>query len=328
MPILDEERHLAESVGAILAQDWPGELEVILALGPSSDRTDEVAATLAAADPRVVLVDNPTGRTPEGLNAAITKAQYPVVARVDGHGILSPGYLRTAAATLAATGAANVGGIMDAEGTTDFERAVACAMRSKIGVGGVKFKQGGSAGPADTVYLGVFDRSWLDRIGGYDPRYTRAQDWEMNYRIRQAGGLVWFTPDLRVTYRPRGTFRALARQYRQYGQWRRVVAREHPGSINLRYLAPPVALVGIAGGLVGGFAWAPLWIVPAGYLAAVTVGGVAICAGEGVRVRALAPGVLATMHLSWGWGFLTSRVRLPDATPADIQPTPSDRRLT
>ena len=312
MPILNEERHLAESVGAILAQDYSGPIDVILALGPSQDRTDEMAAELARQDPRIVLVDNPSGRTPEGLNAAIAKSQYPVVARVDGHGILSPGYLSTAVRTLAQQQAANVGGIMDAEGTTDFERAVACAMKSKIGVGGVKFKQGGDPGPADTVYLGVFDRSWLDRVGGYDPRYIRAQDWEMNYRIRQAGGVVWFTPQLKVTYRPRGTFRALATQYKQYGTWRRVVAREHRGSINLRYLAPPTALVAIAGGALGGLAWRPLWAIPLGYAGAVGIGGIAISRGEAPKVRALLPGVLATMHMSWGWGFLTSRVRLPE----------------
>ncbi|WP_171157200.1 glycosyltransferase family 2 protein [Flexivirga aerilata] len=323
MPILDEERHLAESVAAVLAQDVPCPLEVILALGPSGDRTDEVAEALARADDRVTLVANPSGRTPEGLNAAIGAASYDVVARVDGHGILSDGYLATALRTLAETEAANVGGIMDAEGTTDFERAVAVAMKSKLGVGGVKFKQGGAAGPADTVYLGVFRRSWLDKVGGYDPRFTRAQDWEMNYRIRSAGGAVWFTPQLKVTYRPRGSFRALARQYRQYGQWRRVVARQHKGSINARYLAPPTALVAIAVGTVGGFVWRPLWVVPAGYLGAITAGGAAISRGAGPAVRVRVPPVLATMHLSWGWGFLTSRIRLTE----DVQRTSSDRRV-
>lgn len=313
MPILNEERHLSESVGAILAQDYAGPVEVILALGPSQDRTADVAETLAAQDPRIVLVDNPSGRTPEGLNAAIATSQYPVVARVDGHGILSPGYLATAVRTLAEQQAANVGGIMDADGTTDFERAVACAMKSKIGVGGVKFKQGGDPGAADTVYLGVFDRTWLDRVGGYDPRYIRAQDWEMNYRIRQAGGVVWFTPQLKVTYRPRGTFRALATQYKQYGTWRRVVAREHRGSINLRYLAPPTALVAIAGGAIGGLVWRPLWAIPLGYAGAIGIGGIAISRDEAPKVRALLPGVLATMHMSWGWGFLTSRIRLPES---------------
>ena len=90
---------------------------------------------------------------------------------------------------------------------------------------GARFHTGGDAGPADTVYLGVFRRAWLTRMGGYDPRFTRAQDWELNHRIREAGGLVWFSPLLRVAYRPRPTLAALARQYRDYGRWRRVVTR-------------------------------------------------------------------------------------------------------
>jgi succinoglycan biosynthesis protein ExoA len=312
MPILNEERHLAESVTAILGQELTGPVEVILALGPSTDNTDEVAAALHATDDRVKLVTNPTGRTPDALNAAITVASYDVIARVDGHGILSDGYLATAVRVLEETGAANVGGIMDAEGTTDFERAVAVAMKSKIGVGGVKFKLGGTPGPAETVYLGVFRRSWLQRIGGYDARFTRAQDWEMNFRLRAAGGIVWFTPELNVTYRPRGSFRTLARQYKQYGQWRRVVARRHKGSINARYLAPPTALAAIALATVGGFVWRPLWVVPAGYVGAVTIGGIAISAGSPQPVRRLVPPVLATMHLAWGYGFLTSNIRLTD----------------
>ncbi|WP_373284650.1 glycosyltransferase family 2 protein [Flexivirga endophytica] len=324
MPILDEERHLAESVTAILRQELPCPVEVILALGPSSDGTDDVAARLRAADDRVKLVTNPTGRTPDALNAAIAAASYDVIARVDGHGILSAGYLATAMRVLDETGAANVGGIMDAEGTTDFERAVAVAMKSKIGVGGVKFKLGGQPGPAETVYLGVFRRSWLRRVGGYDTRFTRAQDWEMNFRIRAAGGIVWFTPELKVTYRPRGSFRTLARQYKQYGQWRRVVARQHKGSINARYLAPPTALAAIAAGTVGGFLWRPLWLIPAGYAGAVTVGGAMISAGSTPSVRCRMPAVLATMHMTWGYGFLTSRIRLSGDAPRALEDRLSD----
>ena len=121
---------------------------------------------------------------------------------------------------------------MAAEGTTPFERAVAAAMTSVLGVGAARFHTGGEPGPADTVYLGVFRREWLDRVGGYDPQFVRAQDWEMNHRIRAAGGLVYFTPALRVRYRPRGTLKALARQYFEYGRWRRVVSRAHPGTVN------------------------------------------------------------------------------------------------
>ena len=166
------------------------------------DRTSEIAAQLAQSDPRVRLVGNLIGRTPNGLNAAISAARHQIIARVDGHGVLSPGYLRRAVEELQSTGAANVGGIMRAEGQTDFERAVARAMTTPFGIGRARFHLGGEAGPADTVYLGIFRREVIERLGGYDEHFARAQDWELNHRIRAAGETVWFTPDLEVTYRP------------------------------------------------------------------------------------------------------------------------------
>ena len=307
LPVLNEERHLAAAVASVVEQGYGGELEIVLALGPSTDRTDEVAAALAAADPRVRCVPNPTGRTPEGLNLAVAASRYPIVARVDGHAELPPGYLATAVELLRRHGADNVGGIMSAEGISPLEQAVAAAMTSKFGVGNARFHVGGSEGPADTVYLGVFRRSALVRVGGYDEGFSRAQDWEMNYRIRTTGGLVWFAPSLRVSYRPRGSLVKLARQYFNYGRWRREVMRRHPETVNLRYLAPPLALLGVVAGLAAGIAglW-PGYVLPAGYVAAVVAG--ALVEGRRLPARATAalPLVFAVMHMSWGLGFLTS----------------------
>jgi hypothetical protein len=316
VPVLNEERHLADSVRRILDQKYDGPLEVVLALGPSRDRTDEVAAELAAHDPRVRSVRNPTGRTPNGLNAAIGASSHPIVARVDGHGLLAPGYLATAVDLLESTGAANVGGVMAAEGVTDFEKAVARAMTSVFGVGGARFHTGGEPGPADTVYLGVFRREVLETLGGYDESFLRAQDWELNHRIRSAGGLVWFTPDLSVTYRPRSSLLALGRQYFHYGRWRRVVARQHPGTINARYLAPPAAVTGCIAGLLAAPFWPWALVLPLGYGLGV-LGATALTA-RGLPGRAVAalPVVYATMHWSWGIGFLTSPRRLARRKPA------------
>ncbi|WP_435986610.1 glycosyltransferase family 2 protein [Terrabacter sp. LjRoot27] len=310
MPILNEERHLRDAVAMILAQDYPGPLEVVLALGPSTDRTDEVAAELAAADARVRVVANPTGRTPDALNAAIGASTGEVIVRVDGHAEIPDDYISVAVGELLRVGADNVGGIMDAQGTSPFERAVAAAMRSPLGVGSARFHTGGEAGDADTVYLGVFRRAALERVGGYDPHFARAQDWEMNHRIRETGGKVWFTPALKVTYRPRASVQALAKQYFHYGRWRRVVARHHEGTINPRYLAPPTMVGVTTVATIAGFVWAPAWLVPAAYAAGVTAGGLAISRGESPATRAVTPVVLATMHWSWGIGFLTSPSRL------------------
>jgi succinoglycan biosynthesis protein ExoA len=306
VPVLNEERHLSDAVARILEQDYPGDLEVVLALGPSKDRTDEVAARLAAADPRVRLVRNPTGKTPDGLNAAIAASTHPVVVRVDGHGLLAQGYVRTAVRVMDETGAANVGGLMAAEGVTPFEQAVARAMTSRFGVGGARFHTGGEAGPADTVYLGVFRREVLEKHGGYDPAFVRAQDWELNHRIREGGGLVWFTPELSVTYRPRPTLQALARQYLDYGRWRRVVVRQNPGTLTARYLAAPLATLGVLAGLVVAPFWPWALVLPVGYAGAVGLGTLLTWGGLPSRARAALPLVYATMHLAWGTGFLTS----------------------
>ncbi|MFC9189348.1 glycosyltransferase family 2 protein [Streptomyces cyaneofuscatus] len=322
MPVLNEERHLRNSVRHILEQEYAGEMEVVIALGPSADRTDEIAAQLVAEDPRVHTVPNPTGRTPAALNAAIKASRHPVVVRVDGHGMLSPNYIATAVRLLEETGAQNVGGIMHAEGENAWEDAVAAAMTSKIGVGNAAFHTGGQAGPAETVYLGVFRREALERAEGYNVEFIRAQDWELNFRIREAGGLIWFSPELKVQYRPRPSVKALAKQYKDYGRWRHVVARYHSGSINLRYLAPPTAVVAIAAGLVLGATVTP-WalLVPGGYLAAIVAGSLPAGKGLSLKARAQIPVALATMHMCWGFGFLTSPRSLAKRVIASRRPS-------
>lgn len=308
--VLNEERHLRASVEHVLAQDYPGPLEVVIALGPSRDRTDEIAAELVR-DPRVRTVRNPSGRTPAGLNAAIAASEGDVIVRVDGHAMLPPDYVRTAVADLQATGADNVGGMMAAEGVTPFEKAVARAMTSKLGVGNAPFHTGGEAGPAPTVYLGVFRRAALARVGGYDESFQRAQDWELNFRLRSTGGTVWFDPALRVAYRPRPDLESLARQYFHYGRWRRVVVRQHQGSVTGRYLAAPVAVLALVLGTAVGALGQPLgFALPLGYAALLLVGSLVTSRGLPRRAVLLLPVVYACMHLTWGVGFLTSPRRL------------------
>ena len=311
MPVLNEENYLAAAVQAILDQNYPGGMSIALAIGPSQDRTQQVAEELAAKDPRIVVVPNSTGRTPDGLNAAIAATSQDIVVRVDAHCELSQGYIETAIETLNRTGADNVGGVMAAVGQTTFEQAVAAAMGSPLGVGAASFHTGGQEGPADTVYLGVFRRSALERVGGYDPHFTRAQDWEMNFRIRETGGTVWFNPHLEVTYRPRPTLRKLAKQYFEYGLWRREVMRTHPettsGKSALRYFAPPMAVVGSLAGLLLGLAglkWA--FVAPLGYVAIETFASLSLLRSA-KRGWFYVPVVLLTMHWSWGTGFIVSR---------------------
>lgn len=305
LPILNEELYLRDSVLSILSQDYQGEFEVVLAVGPSKDRTHEIADQLHREDSRVLVVDNPSGRTAAGLNAALNASHGSVIVRVDGHAQIPQNYISIAVELLHSTGAVNVGGLMAAVGVTGFEKAVAGAMRSPLGVGASRFHTGGEAGEVDTVYLGCFKKDALLAIGGFDERFTRAQDWELNFRLRANGGKIYFDPRLEVTYRPRSTVAALAKQYFEYGRWRRVVSRLHKGTINYRYLAPPFALIGFLGSLaLGAIAHAIFFIPAAIYLLFVAGASLAIAKSIAQYIYLLA--VIPTMHFAWGAGFITS----------------------
>ena len=305
LPVLNEADHLEESVQSILTQDYLGDIEIILAIAPSQDETEKIAHALAEKDSRIVLVENPSARTASALNIAIAATKYSIIVRVDGHSQIPKNYLTLVSEILEKTGAVNVGGVMDAQGRTLFERGVARAMKSALGVGASRFHTGGAAGEADTVYLGAFRKEALIAAGCFDERFTRAQDWELNHRLRKAGGKIYFDPRLVVTYRPRSSVLALAKQYFNYGRWRRVVSRTHQGTINYRYLAPPVAVLGSLLSILMSFFLSTIFIIPlAIYLTFILLASFRIARSIGEII--CMPLILLTMHMSWGIGFITS----------------------
>ncbi len=305
MPALNDAEALPDAVKSIFNQDYAGPLDVVIAVGPSTDDTELVAFALRDAAPpsrAVTVVRNPTGATAAGLNVALLAATGSIVVRVDAHCELPANYVTLAADTLASTGAVNVGGVQAATGTEPFQAAVAKAMTSRFGVGDAKFHYGGDPGPTDTVYLGVFLASALREVGGFDETLIRNQDYELNWRLRDAGGVIYFNPDMVVKYQPRRTLRSLGSQYFQYGQWKQEVLRRHPRSLKPRQLAAPLLVLGCIAGLLGAFFGRPRALaVPASYGAAVVAAAVSASSspGEAARLATIFP----TMHVCWGVGF-------------------------
>ncbi|GAA2516147.1 glycosyltransferase family 2 protein [Rarobacter incanus] len=316
MPVLNEGDYLRSAIDSVLRQQVPGRSELVLALGPSTDNTDDIALDAARSDARIRIVRNPEPNIPAGLNKAILAARYPVVVRVDAHCELPIGYVLAALDALRRTGAANVGGLMHAAGDSRMQRAIARAYNSPLGLGGPAYHVGGQEGPSESAYLGVFRKEALLAVGMYDTNVKRGEDWELNLRLRNAGYLVWFVPQLVVTYRPRASLGALARQFFATGSWRGELARRDLRHTSVRYFAPPLLIGGLAAGVIA-VACAPLAgrtaagvtatclaLTPTALYAAALI---AACAGraggESLRDRAATLAVLPTMHLSWGAGF-------------------------
>lgn len=312
LPVRDEADFIRRCLESIQAQDYPADrLEILVVDGRSQDDTPALVAEIAAADPRIRLLDNPERIVSTGLNTGLQAAQGAIIVRVDGHTALAPDYVRQCVAALEATGADNVGGALDPVGLTPVGRAIAAASKTPFAVPGA-FHVGHRPQVTDTVYLGAWRREVFERVGGFNPALRVNQDFEHNYRIRAAGGTVYFTPAIQSSYYGRQSLRGLAGQYWQYGGGKVRMLRLHPRSLRPRQVAAPLFVAALVGGLLLGVLLPPLLILWGVMVAAYA--GLAIAFAWRAARAAGVPAwrvalVYPTIHLAWGAGFWAGVVR-------------------
>ncbi|WP_119354869.1 glycosyltransferase family 2 protein [Azohydromonas sediminis] len=309
VPCRNEAAHVDAFVASVLAQRLPDgvALELIVADGASDDGTRERLAALAATDPRLKLIDNPQRIVAAGLNRALAAARGDVVVRMDVHTTYADDYVAQCLATLARTGADNVGGPWRAEGTGPWGRAIAAAFQSRWAAGGARSRSLSHDGPVDTVYLGCWPRATFERFGGFDETLVRNQDDEHNLRIVRGGGRVWQSPTIRSTYHPRESLAAFARQWLQYGYWKPFVMRKHGQPASARHLLPGAfvtALTLSAAAALLGLGALPLAALVAVYTLAVLALAVDAAARSSWALLPRLPVVIATQHLAYGAGTL------------------------
>ena len=307
VPVFNEERYIQACLDSVLEQDYPEDhYEVIVADGGSTDGTRAIVESAAALHPSVRLIDNPGRTQAHGLNLGILASRGEYIARQDGHAEWSAHHLRRSIDLLLETGADNVGGRVDGEGSTTTGRAIACAMRSPFGVGGARYRYSNRLEDLPTVFPGTFRRSAFERVGLYDEAYPPHEDYELNHRIRETGGRVLFSPDIPTRYHVRESIRALGHQYFRYGRSKVRVARASPGVIRPYHLVAPafVGVVPVMGLLARTRRGRRIAAVGATmYAAACLVAGVKASAGERLSVRVRVPAIFVVLHVAWGAGF-------------------------
>jgi glycosyltransferase involved in cell wall biosynthesis len=306
MPVRNEQAHLVGAVESVLSQNYPGKLEITLAIGPSIDETGKVAKGLAEKHPNIKLIENPKGLTTSGLNLAIALSTSDVIIRVDAHSELAPNYIARGVEILAETGSVLVGGVMSAVGKTSLQKAVAFGYGSRFGLGGGSYHVGGKAGEAESAYLGIFDAKALKAVDGYDEKIIRGEDWDLAQRLKASGGKVWFSPELVVKYWPRSNIKALAWQFYSTGIWRGDLTRRAPGKASIRYFLPPLALLILMAlvvlaslGIIGELEL----IIPVALYLLVLSFASATARQLGILDRLAIFIALPVMHLSWASGF-------------------------
>jgi succinoglycan biosynthesis protein ExoA len=311
IPVYDESAYIGPCLDSVAANDYPRDrLEVLVVDGGSTDGTRAVVQAYAERYPFLRLLDNPRRVPAAAMNVGLRQARGEVIVRMDAHTVYAPDYIRRCVELLQTTGAANVGGVQRAVGRGYVAGAIAVALTSPFGVGDARFRYTDRPTWADTVYLGAWWKRTLETLGGFDEAWAVNEDSELNYRLRQAGGKILVSPEVRCWYHVRPSLGALARQYFRYGFWRARTTIVHPGSLRWRHLVPPLLVLSLAGSAAAGLMGAT-WsiIVPAFYTAVNAGASIATALRRGWRYLPVLPVVYATLHLSWGTGFLIGLVR-------------------
>jgi glycosyltransferase involved in cell wall biosynthesis len=316
-PVLNEEAHIRETVASMQAQRFEGEVEFLFMDGSSEDATKAILEELARADARIRVLDNPARGIPQALNVGLRNARGAYVARMDAHTHYPPEYLARGVDRLQPGDVAWVAGAPIPAGAGKWSRRVSIALRSPLGVGGSpKWAAEGERELDTGVFGGVWQRTTLERLEGWDEAWAVNEDSELAARFRAAGMRIVALPELAARYIPRDSIPGLARQYARYGFYRAKTARRHPGSMRRSQWQPP-ALVATA--LTAALAPRPLRrAARAGLLLyAGTLVAASARAGEGdIADRAALPLVFATVHASWGAGFLAGAARFGPPTGA------------
>ncbi|MGH2965716.1 MAG: glycosyltransferase family 2 protein [Solirubrobacterales bacterium] len=305
-PTLNEEAHILETVRCLQSQRLDQDVEFLFMDGRSEDATRSMLQRLAADDPRIRIVDNPERGIPFALNIGLENARGEFVARMDAHTTYPPDYLARGVERLRRGDVAWVSGPQLPRGTGKWSRRIALALGTRLGIGGAAFRNARHELEVDAGYTGVWRRETLLRHGGWDQEWPINEDGELAARIREAGGRIVCIPEMAALYVPRDSLRTLARQYWRYGNYRAKTCRAHPESMRRSHLLPPALATAVPLALMGRSRVARVGV--AAYAAALLATTVSRL-GAGIRDACSLPAILATMHLSWGFGFLVGAGR-------------------
>ncbi|MFH1371002.1 MAG: glycosyltransferase family 2 protein [Planctomycetota bacterium] len=327
IPARDEQGHIDACLSQLLKQTYPKELmEILVVDGMSTDGTRETVERfiLANGGANVKLLDNPKGQRASALNTGIRDAAGEIIIRVDARTIVPRGYVEKCVRALLRSKADNAGGMQapivlkSTNPSKELtQRAVSIALAHPFGIGNAQFRLGGKSGYVDTVYLGCFRREIFDRVGLFnEDAPVISEDSDMNYRIRKAGGRVYFDKDIVAYYYPRDTIKDLAKLYFRYGGAKAGNLLKTKNLTAWRQCVPPLFLIAI---IVLGLAsiwldWAEITL--AGILGLYLLTDVLVSAKAAVKEkkrgifhRLLA--VFPALHFPWAMGFFVRLVQRP-----------------
>jgi succinoglycan biosynthesis protein ExoA len=321
LPTLNEKEYIEACLDSLSSQDYASISEILVVDGGSSDGTQNL---VRARNSKIRLIHNPKMTAAAAMNLGIENCSTDVFVRVDAHTEYAKDYVSKSVETFLKQNAQVVGGLMRPTGTTSFGRAVAAVTSSPFGVGPGKFHYSEKLQEVDTVYLGIFDKKFVLDVGGYDEDSLQwaAEDQELNFRIRRAGGKIILDPSIHSTYFPRDNPRALGRQYHNYGMCKASTLAKHKTLPYWRPLVPAMMVLITVLWCVGAvFLQNPLWAFLPFLVYLVPVVGLSTRMAKNSETSSLRiASAFAICHWTYGAGFWRGVIRFVSFRKFDSKP--------
>ena len=313
VPTLNEEKYIWRVITSLIPEADGLDYELIVLDGGSTDDTSVIVNDIAALNPRIRLEFNPGRYQSAAVNrgAKIAKPESSVIVRADSHAEYPPGFVAGLVRELTERACASVVVPMRTRGEGFLQRGIAIAQNSRLGNGGALHRTSNSSRYVDHGHHAAFDRTAFLAIGGYDESFTHNEDAEFDVRLRETGGRIWLCSELAISYFPRDSLGALARQYFNHGSGRARTMLKHRRRPKIRQLLPLGALgmnmLCVTSGL--GFGW-PFLLPSIVYVGACLTGGLFLAASERDPAGCAAGLAAMIMHQSWAAGFICRAFRV------------------
>lgn len=313
IPTFNEEKYIGPLLEQLLKQDYPfSKMEVFVADGMSTDKTQEIVTKYAQQFPSIRLLINEKQFVPFALNFGIKESKGEYVIILGAHSAYPSNYISSLIQVSHKLNADNVGGLCIGKPPDDSTKAlaIATALSSPFGVGNAHFRIGSKdIKKVDTVTFGCYKRSVFDRIGYFDEELLRNQDDEFNARLTKNNGSIYLIPGISVSYYTRSTVQSLVKMFYQYGFFKPLVSLKIGKPSTVRQLVPFLFVSYIIFSCVFGFFFPKLfYLLGAVLLLHLFLGilfGIKIVS-ETKRFGLIfyLPWLFFLMQSAYGWGYI------------------------
>lgn len=309
IPCKNEKNYIENCIKSILNQTYDANLiEIIIVDGYSNDGTREIIKKVSYDYPNIKLFDNPKQKTPQALNIGIKNATNEIIIILGAHTEIKEDFIELNNKFQNEKNVLVTGGTQINVGKTFAQKLIGLVMEIPFGMASAKYRWSNKEQFVDTVVYAAYRKELFNELGFFEENFTISEDAEFNWRIRQAGYKIFYSPSIQSKYYPRKSIFNFLKQIFRYGILRVNVIKKHFDSIKIYHLIPPIFTLVIIGLIITSFFKTTALYVLLSLFAIYFLINVILVFPKikykNILFFLFSPILIFLMHISWGSGFI------------------------